>query len=100
MARTHTIRLKIRQLREAAGMTQGELAREVGVTQTALSGYEHSAHMPPLETAAKIADVLGCTIDEMIWRPDMTSVRLKRLKEIERRNAEHIREWEQKHEDA
>lgn len=98
--RDHTIRLKIAQLRKAAGMKQGELARLVGITQVALSNYENCSNMPRIDVVVRIADVLGCTVDELVWRQDMTSVRLARMRETERRNDESVKEWEARHEQA
>lgn len=95
--RDHTIRLKIAQLRKAAGMKQGELARLVGITQVALSNYENCSSMPRIDVVVRIADVLGCTVDELVWRPDMTSVRLARMRETERRNDERLEAWREKH---
>ncbi|MBQ7887310.1 MAG: helix-turn-helix transcriptional regulator [Clostridia bacterium] len=98
--RNHTIRLRICQLRKAAGMTQGELAAQIGIKQSTLCQYEQSTHLPSLSRIVAIADALGCTVDELIWRPDMTSVRLDRIRETERRNEERIRAWEEAHEQA
>ena len=98
--RDHTIRLKIAQLRKTAGMKQGELARLVGITQVELSNYENCSSMPRIDVVVRIADVLGCTVDELVWRPDMTSVRLARMRETERRNDESVKEWEARHEQA
>lgn len=50
-------------LRRARSITQEELATEVGITQAALSRYEHNLREPDQETFEKLAAVLGVTVD-------------------------------------
>lgn len=50
-------------LRRAANLTQEELSKRVGITQAALSRYEHNLRTPRPEDAASIADALGVTPD-------------------------------------
>jgi transcriptional regulator with XRE-family HTH domain len=59
---------KIRELRAARGLTQQQLANLVDVTVTAVSMWENGVRVPYLETASRLADVLGCTIDEIAGR--------------------------------
>jgi len=46
-------------LREAAGLSQAQLASAVGVGPDMLSRYESGARQPSVETAHKIAGALG-----------------------------------------
>ena len=46
-------------LREAAGLSQVQLAAAIGVGQDMLSRYESGARQPSAETAHKIAEALG-----------------------------------------
>lgn len=48
-------------LRRAAEITQEELAQELGITQTALSRYEHGLRVPDGDTSEKLAEALGVT---------------------------------------
>lgn len=57
---------RLRQLREAAGLTQIQLALRVGVTQGTLANWERGARLPQLENLVKISNVLGCGIDELL----------------------------------
>ena len=59
---------RIRQLRKAAGLTQEQLARAVDVVVKAVYMWEHGTRTPHLETACRLADVLGCTLDELAGR--------------------------------
>jgi len=47
---------KIRKMRVAAGFTQAALARELGIAQNTLSGYETDASMPNYDTVERIAE--------------------------------------------
>lgn len=56
---------KLKEMRRAAGITQVDLAREIGVTQAAISAYERGIRPIPDDTAKRIAAVLHCTPDEI-----------------------------------
>lgn len=58
MCNTH-IGKHIREYREASGMSQLELALEVGIEQSNISHYECGVRLPNIETLIKIADVFG-----------------------------------------
>lgn len=58
--------IKIRELREARGMTQEELASKIDSTQGCVSRYEREQMGLDLKTAAKIAAALDCTVDDLI----------------------------------
>lgn len=59
---------RIRELREARGLTQEQLAHEVGVTVKAVYMWEHGTRMPQLRIAARVADILNTTIDALAGR--------------------------------
>ena len=59
----------IKERRIALRMTQGQLAYRLGITQNAVSMIERGLRTPSVEMTAKIADVFGCTVDELIGRP-------------------------------
>lgn len=52
---------KLKEMRRAAGITQVDLAREIGVTQAAISAYERGIRPIPEDVSELIADVLHCT---------------------------------------
>lgn len=57
---------RIRVLRAAAdGMTQGELAKRVGVSRQTLNAIEGGKYAPSLEVAFKIARELGRPLAEV-----------------------------------
>ena len=56
---------RLRELREEAGLNQGELAAQVGVNFTYLSTIESGAKPPPSEKVIlKLAEALNCDKEE------------------------------------
>ena len=56
----------IRTLRFHAGeMTQGELGEKIGVTRQTVAAIEQGKYSPTLETAFRIADVFGVTLEQV-----------------------------------
>ena len=58
------IRNQIRELRALREMTQQELADRVGVTRQTIIAIEQDKYSPSLETAFKVAMVLGVPIEQ------------------------------------
>ena len=57
--------MRIRELRELAGMTQQQVADSMGVLQSAVSNWESEVALPRARQLPLLARVLGCTIDEL-----------------------------------
>lgn len=57
---------KLEERRKAQGLTQQELALAVGVAYVSIGRYERGERVPDIETAAKIAAALSCTVDDLI----------------------------------
>lgn len=55
--------------REAAGLSQGELAEAVGVTRQTINAIERDRYDPSLELAFELAAHFECHIED-IFRPD------------------------------
>lgn len=60
--------MEIKKLREAAGLRQYELANRIGVKQASVSAWESGAAMPSAANLIKLADILDCTVDELLGR--------------------------------
>ena len=58
----------LRQARTGAGLSQVELARRAGVTQSVISAYESGRRQPSLPTLVKLVEATGSRI-EMIVQP-------------------------------
>ncbi len=64
----------IRLYRERAGMTQESLAAAIGVTQAAVSMWEAGNRNPDIKTAKKIAQILACSVDELLATVDTEQI--------------------------
>lgn len=59
--------MEIRSCRKKAGISQGELAKKVGVTQQYLCCLEKGKkNNPSLKLLAKIADALSVTVTDLL----------------------------------
>nr|DAN31830.1 MAG TPA: Helix-turn-helix XRE-family like protein [Caudoviricetes sp.] len=56
---------KIERLRREKNLSQKELGEMLELTQSAISKIETGATLPSMETARKLANALGCTLDEL-----------------------------------
>lgn len=59
----------LKTIRIKKGLSQGEAAKMIGITQQRLSHYEVGIRKPGIEIFKKAADVYGVTIDELIAEP-------------------------------
>ena len=57
---------KITNARKSANVSQLELAEMVGIQQSHLSRIENGRYMPRVDIVARIADALGCKIDDLV----------------------------------
>ena len=62
-----TISRKLKQFRLAAGLTQEQLANELGVTRQALSNWEQGKTEPDLDMLKRICNVLQVDVRELIY---------------------------------
>ncbi len=69
MVRPTKVTNSIRVAREEAGMTQAELARQIGVTRQTLIAIEQGKYSPSLELAFQIARVFGVGLDDVFQYP-------------------------------
>lgn len=67
--------MNIKKLREAAGLTQIQLAEKMGVMQTSVSNWESEVSLPRARQLPDLADALSCSIDDLYGResPERTS---------------------------
>jgi len=66
----------LRDARRAAGLTQAELARRAGVTQSVISAYESGRREPALSTLSRLVDATGATLHLHVQHRATTSGRL------------------------
>lgn len=56
----------LKRLREKTGMTQNELAVDVGVSQTMIAQYERGMKLPNIITSVQFAKILGTTVEKLV----------------------------------
>ena len=64
-----TVSGNILALRQAAGLTQAELAEKLNYSDKAVSKWEHGEALPDIGTLAEICDIFGITMDSLINEP-------------------------------
>lgn len=55
----------LRERREAAGLTQGQLAEAIGVSRKTINTVENGVFVPSTVIALKLARALGCGVEEL-----------------------------------
>ena len=58
--------MNIKELRKSKGLTQTELALQIGVLPNAISQWETGRRKPRTGKLKRIAKVLDCTVDELL----------------------------------
>lgn len=59
---------RIARLRERAGLSQPQAAERAGIPVGTLRGWEQGRRVPLLDAAAKLADAIGCSLDDLAGR--------------------------------
>ena len=62
--------MNIKEAREKAGLTQQDLANELGVGQSTVAMWETQKSLPRTDKLPALAKILGCTIDELLKGED------------------------------
>lgn len=70
MVRPTRVTNSLRAIRERAGLTQAEVARQVGVTRQTLIAIEQGKYSPTLELAFQLCRVYGVRIDDAFEYPE------------------------------
>lgn len=72
-----TINQNLRDLRQLSGLTQEQVAEQVGITRQAISGYESGRTQPDLDMLVKLAEVYQADISDLLYgrRPDQRQLR-------------------------
>lgn len=61
----HKIRNRVKEMREARGWTQRQLAAEVGVSRQSINSIERDRYVPSLPLALVFARVFECSTDDI-----------------------------------
>ncbi len=57
--------MRIHELREAAGLTQAQLAVQMGLTQSTICAWESEIYLPKARQLPALAKALGCEINDL-----------------------------------
>lgn len=57
--------MNFKELRKNAGLTQAQLAEQVGIDQGTVSAYENGTKRPSFDTIPRLALSLGVTTDDI-----------------------------------
>jgi len=60
---------RLRELREAKGLTQAQLADMIGVSRKTVNTVENGVFVPSTIVALKLAGALGCAVEELFFLP-------------------------------
>ena len=77
------LHIRIRELRQARGMSQVELAKKLGVTKQSVSNWENDNILPSVEMLAKLAQCLSVTTDSLLALDDRTFLEVTGLSSTE-----------------
>lgn len=61
---------RIKELRLSAELTQKDVAKKLGLNQTAIGKYERGQLEPSLETLKELSLLFDCTIDYLVGHTD------------------------------
>ena len=61
---------RLRELREAKGLTQAQLADLIGVSRKTVNTVENGVFIPSTVVALKLAGALGCSVEELFFLRD------------------------------
>lgn len=56
---------RLRQILYARDMSQSELAKKSGISQTCISRYANGSRMPSGYCITKLAEALGCRVEDL-----------------------------------
>ncbi len=60
--------IQLKKLRQIKGLSQDEIAQKLGIKKSRYGTWERGDRMMSLEQACDVADVLGCSLDELAGR--------------------------------
>ncbi len=63
------VKSSLRELREAAGISQRELARQIGQDQSNIRYWENSGNLPRSDVLLPMAKALGVTVEVLLGEP-------------------------------
>ncbi|MBV7530472.1 helix-turn-helix transcriptional regulator [Chitinophaga polysaccharea] len=81
---------KVTIARKQKKLTQTELGDSVGTSRDIIGKYERDETKPSIEVAAKIADVLDCSLDYLIRDINPEDALAKKIRQLSPINKEYV----------
>lgn len=83
------------ELRKEQGISQTDLAKQLGIHKNVLGRYERNEVLPSIEIARKIADILDVSLDYLTGKADVqmdktTRKRILEVSKFEENDKDHI----------
>ena len=75
--------MRIKEKREEKGMTQLELTKMINVAQNTVSQWETGEREPRIDMLKRLADIFGCTVDELIEEDRVKHMNGARPREVD-----------------
>lgn len=86
--RKKIIAQSIGELRKAKGLSQKEVAGEIGVSQASYSAYERGRNEPPAEILVRLSYLFNCPVDILVQRDRLYRDASEALKQAEQYRAQ------------
>lgn len=61
---------RLKEARQAVGLTQAELAEKAGVSRKTINTVENGVFIPSTILSLSLARALGVTVEELFWLAD------------------------------
>lgn len=68
-------RIRLKKLREEKGLSQAAFAKEFGVAQSTVGGWEAGTREPNFDTVQKLADYFGVSVDYLLCRTNEAEIK-------------------------
>lgn len=63
------MKISLKAARVNVGLTQNDVAKRVGVNKGTIVNYEKYRTIPDIETAKKLANIYGLSVNDLIFLP-------------------------------
>ncbi|GGE16359.1 transcriptional regulator [Marinithermofilum abyssi] len=64
---------RLRELRQQHGLRQSDVAKKLGITESAYGYYEQGRREPPYKSLQQLADLFDVSVDYLLGRTDIPS---------------------------
>ena len=85
---------RLKSLRKQAGLTQVDVAEELGISQPAYASWERGVKKPTQENLVKIAQTLKVSVDYLVGNSEEKSDELDNIELLFRMNSKGLTEEE------